>query len=111
MKLFIDGVEIAPQLYEVSKGMFDNKETDVFHVRFNEPQAELKIVDGLNDTQIALIIKLALEYNAAIINFASQIYGQDIKPHRRTQAQKDLIKYGKEYNEKVNAVMRGQITK
>lgn len=60
---------------------------------------------NLSDTQIALLIKNALEYNASIIAMASQIYRQDLKPSYRQRVARQIMKRAKIYGEDINKIL------
>lgn len=60
---------------------------------------------NLTDTQIALIIKNALDHNAGIIRYASFIYGQDAKPSTKRRWINDLIKMTEIYTQEINRIV------
>jgi len=64
-------------------------------------------MNELNDTQIALIIKNALEFNATIIASASMIYKQDLKQYSRQKAYNGFTKKSKQYAENIDKVLKG----
>lgn len=68
-------------------------------------------IPELNDVQIALIVKRALDYNASVLQYASFIYGQDAKPHIKKRWVQDLRKMGKEYSEDIQKIVMGEIKK
>lgn len=59
----------------------------------------------LTDTQIALLIKAALDNNAYLIQFASFVYGQDFKPHVRKRIGNDFLKAWKNYEKIVKNIL------
>lgn len=59
----------------------------------------------LNDTEIATIIKTALEYNASIIRYASFIYGQNPSPKTQRKWVKDFRNMDKEYSDKIKSII------
>ena len=61
--------------------------------------------DELNKTQIAALIKLALEYNAAIIAQASIIYGAGLAPGGGKKAVKMFRQMGKDYQKNIETVI------
>ena len=55
----------------------------------------------LTDTQIALLIKQALEMNANIIASASQIFNQELKPHSQKQVRRHFLDIYETYNKQL----------
>ena len=58
----------------------------------------------LNDTQIALLIKLALEFNASIIANASVLYNQDYNKQSRDKIIDNFKNISDEYVVKIKEV-------
>ena len=63
------------------------------------------MTDELNKTQIAALIKLALEYNAAIIANASIIYGADMTQTNLKEAVNEFRRIGKDYQKDIETVI------
>lgn len=63
--------------------------------------------DELNKTQIAALIKLALEYNAAIISQASIIYGADLTGVNLKKAVNEFRRMSKDYQKNIETVISG----
>ena len=59
----------------------------------------------LTDTQIALLIKGALEMNAGIIATASQIFNQELKPHSQKQVRRHFVNVYKTYNKQIADIL------
>ena len=59
----------------------------------------------LTDTQIALLIKGALEMNANIIATASQIFNQELKPHSQKQVRHHFVNVYKTYNKQIADIL------
>ena len=62
-------------------------------------------IPKLNDIQIMLILKNALDYNAEIVKAASFIYGQDIKESHRQRLYRDFKKLAVEYSDKIVSIL------
>lgn len=62
----------------------------------------------LTDTQIALMIKAALEFNATVISNASFVYGQQFKPHTRKAFVKQFHTQCKEYQKQLERIIDGE---
>ena len=62
--------------------------------------------DELDDTKIALIIKAALEFNAAVITQVGFIYGADVKLSYRQSVAKTLNRLFVDYSEKIDNISK-----
>lgn len=63
--------------------------------------------NSLTDKQIMLLTKAALDNNAAIIQFSSQIYGlaKDVKPSHQKRWRDQFIKQWRKYDENVKDIL------
>lgn len=61
----------------------------------------------LTDTQIALIMKTALDNNAAIVQYCSFIYGnsRDVKNSLRQEWHRNLKKQWERYSDDINRIL------
>lgn len=61
----------------------------------------------LTDTQIALIMKIALDHNAAIIGFCSLIYGEarNVKESSRKKWHSQMKKQWEAYQDNMNRIL------
>lgn len=62
----------------------------------------------LTDTQIMLILKQALDYNAEIVKAASFIYGQELKQSARQKLYRDFRKTAQDYGKRIEAILEEQ---
>jgi hypothetical protein len=62
-------------------------------------------MNTLTDTQIALMMKAALEYNAAIIAHASMIYGKELSEEQRKQSGADFLNTQRVYAKKIDEIV------
>jgi len=59
----------------------------------------------LSDTQIALLIKTALDFNGSVIYLASSVYKQDLTQYSRQKLHKDLVNRSKNYTEDITKIL------
>lgn len=65
----------------------------------------MKEIPELTDTQIMLIMKNALDYNAEVVKACSFIYGQDLKPNVRKRIHSDFKKLVRDYAKNLEAIL------
>ena len=89
-------VTLPEDVTEKEYKQFVEKFSDTY-VEYKEDKKELR----LTDEQIAVMIKLSLEYNAAVVEFASLIYSSDLDKKSRRTALSHFDKIRKDYLNKL----------
>jgi hypothetical protein len=64
--------------------------------------------EQLNDTQIALVMKSALEYNANVVALSAHAMGNITNPKTSRQFKENLDKVGDEYAKKLKNILDGE---
>ena len=90
--------DLADYMEHVEKGTVDK--------HYENCIAESEELPELTDTQIALIIKAALEYNASIIAGASSIFKQDVTQKTRKRLKQDFLRIAKQYDKHILTILK-----